>query len=145
MAAEEGEGVTAGKILDRLVRVRRVKPNSWAAACPCCESRKGRPLAITETQDGRVLIHAFCGCPTENVLGRIGLTVTDLFDAPLPHAPPTTQRVSARELLTILGQEVTFVALLAADFLERKTISEADWQRLAKAAGRINTARDHVG
>lgn len=132
------------QVLDCVQRARRVKPSQWMAACPCCQSRKGRPLSITESGD-RVLLHAFCGCQTDDVLGALGLSVTDLFDAPKEHRrEPQAPRISPRDVLASLSQEVTFVSLLAADFLERKEITEADWVRLAKAASRISAARDHI-
>ena len=135
----------ASLILDRVQRPRRDKPGHWMAACPCCQSRKGRPLSITEAGD-RVLLHAFCGCSTEAVLGALGLSVTDLFDAPKEHrAEPKPSRVAARDVLAALSTEVMFVALLAADFLDKKQITQSDWARLAKAAARIGAARDHIG
>jgi hypothetical protein len=36
------------------------------------------------------------------------------------------------------------VALVAADMLAKKTITDTTWQRLAQAASRIGKARDHV-
>lgn len=119
------------------------------SACPCCQSRKGRPLAITDPGDGRVLLHAFCGCSTESVLGALDLTVSDLFDAPLaaglsPSMTPTRQRVSAREVMEALSQELTFVALLSASLQEHQFISDGDWRRFAVAASRINSANDYL-
>lgn len=115
------------------------------AACPCCESRKGRPLAITEKGDGRILLHAFCGCSTEDVLGRLGITVSDLFEQPLTtHARPTTPSVPARDVLSALAHEASIVAVIANDLLERRQISETDWQRLAKAAKRLGAASAYV-
>lgn len=136
----------SARLLDRLSRVRRTRPGSYSAACPCCESRKGRPLAITEKDDGRVLLHAFCGCLTEDVLGRIGLEITDLFDKPLAHAPASTTRVvSARDVLAALTPELTFLALIANDIQQRRAITDKDWDRLATATQRITAARDYVG
>jgi hypothetical protein len=39
--------MTAATVLDRLHRVKPTKPGQWMAGCPCCASRKGRPLAVT--------------------------------------------------------------------------------------------------
>jgi hypothetical protein len=137
--------MTAAVILDRLQRVKQSRPGAWMAACPCCESRKGRPLAITEKDDGRVLLHAFCGCTTEDLLAKVGLTVTDLFEKPLAtHAPPAAPSVPARDVLAALAHEATVAAVIASDFLEKKTITEADWQRLAKAVSRLGAARAYV-
>jgi hypothetical protein len=92
-----------------------------------------------------VLLHAFCGCETDHVLGAIGLTIADLFERPLgPHIAPTSSRIPARDLLAVVSEEVTVVAIIASDFLARRSIDEPTWQRLAQAASRIGAARDHV-
>jgi hypothetical protein len=136
--------MTVAKVLDRLTRVKQTRPSQWQAACPCCESKRGRPLAVSE-KEGRVLIHAFCGCSTEDVLGRIGLTINDLFDQPLAHhAAPTTPSVPARDVLAALAHEATVAAVIANDFLQSRQISEADWERLAKAVNRLGAARAYV-
>jgi hypothetical protein len=57
---------------------------------------------------------------------------------------PASSRISARDLLAIISEEVSVVAITAIDFLERRVISEEDWARLAQAAARIGKARDHV-
>lgn len=132
-------------ILDRLTRTKQVKPGSWMAACPCCESRRGRPLAVTETADGRTLIHAFCGCSTEDVLGRLGLTINDLFAAPLGEkVSKSPVRIPAGEVLAALSTESSLIGVIAADMLERKSIDEATWARLAQAVRRVGNARDYI-
>lgn len=133
----------AAAILDRLARVKQAKPGSWMAACPCCESRRGRPIAITETSDGRVLIHAFCGCETGDVLARLGLELTDLFDQPLTASiKPTAARVPAHEVLLALSHEAATVALIASDLM--KAADETQFTRLAQAVQRISHACDYI-
>jgi len=133
------------KVLDQLNRVKRVKPGEWKAACPCCQSRKGQPLTISEGTDGRVLLHAFCGCSTEDVLGRLGLTISDLFEKPLTHhARPSAPKVPAGDILATLSTEVSTLAVIASDMLENRTIDEATWNRLADAARRIGHAADYA-
>jgi hypothetical protein len=133
------------KVLGRLHRVKRAKPGCWSSACPCCNSRRGRPVSICETDDGRVLLYAFCGCDTKAVLDAIGLTFADLFDGPLTmHASSTRVRFSARDLLEVVSKEVSVLAVIASDLLERRWISKKDWARLAVAAQRIGAARDYV-
>ena len=87
----------ASKVLDRLERPKQTRPGSWLAACPCCESWRGRPISVREIDD-RVLIYAFCGCATQDVLGAIGLTLGDLYDAPLvQYLPPVRGGFTARD------------------------------------------------
>jgi hypothetical protein len=136
----------AVKLLDRLDRPRQTRPGAWSTGCPCCQSKRGRPISVRELEDGRVLLHAFCGCETEAVLGAIGLSITDLFDAPLAHhaAPSAANRVPARDLLSAISEEVSVVAVIATDLLDRQVISQEDWARLAQAVRRIGAARDHA-
>lgn len=141
--------MSAAKLIDRLERVKPTGPGRWLARCPAHEDR-GPSLSVRELDDGRVLIHDFGGCDTAAVLSALGLELKDLFPERLPGTEParsyraTHSRVPARDLLEVVSEEVSVVAIIAADMLARKRIEEADWQRLAKAAGRISRARDHV-
>lgn len=136
--------MTASLVLDRLARVRPTRPGQWMTACPICESRKGRPLAVTE-RDGMVLMHAFCGCSTEDVLGRIGLTVNDLFEKPLAHSTPSNApRIPAQDVLASLSTEATVLAVIASDMLENRFTTEQTWQRLAACVTRITHAADYL-
>lgn len=134
----------AAKILDRLERVKQTGTGRWLARCPAHED-KSPSLSIRELDDGRVLLHDFAGCGIEDVLGAVGLTLADLFEKPLGHSHERSQsKVPARDLLEIISEETTVVAFVAADMLAKKTVTETDWSRLAKAASRINRARDYA-
>lgn len=69
----------ARRLVARLSRVKPVGPDKWAAACPLCESRSGRPISIRALPDGRVLVHPFCCCDTGDVLRAVGLKLSDLY------------------------------------------------------------------
>jgi hypothetical protein len=137
--------VSAATLLDRLERVRETVSGRWLARCPAHQD-KSPSLSIRELDDGRVLVHDFGGCEVGDVLAAVGLTVADLFPQRLPeHAyKPSHARIPARDLLEIVSQEINVAALVAADFLAGKTITESDWQRLALAASRIGKAADYV-
>lgn len=132
---------SAAKILDRLRRVKQLRDDSWAAACPVCDSQKGRPISIRATDDSRVLIHAFCGCETEAVLSAVGLVFSDLFDRPIAHpVTPIRGGFSARELLELASHELTVGAILLSD-AETRPLSPDDFARLALAAARVGKAQ----
>jgi hypothetical protein len=134
----------AAKVLDRLQRVRQSRPDNYMAACPCCQSKSGRPLSVRSMDDGRVLIHAFCGCETEDVLAAIGLGLGDLFDAPLAHhLPPVRGGLSARELLELSAHEANVATLLACD-AQTRPLTAPELERLAQAAARLGKAQDLV-
>jgi hypothetical protein len=134
----------AAKILDRLDYVRPTAPGKWVARCPAHEDRSPS-LSIRQLDDGRVLLYDFGGCETEDVLTALGLTMSDLFEKPLAqHFKSSQSRIPARDLLEVISAETGIVAIIAADFLDRRAIADGDWQRLAQAAARIGAARDHA-
>lgn len=136
--------MSASILLDRLDRVKSTAPGRWLARCPAHEDRSPS-LSIRELSDGRVLVHDFGGCEVGDVLAAVRLTLGDLFARPLGHQiAPSHSRIPASDLLAVISGEVAVVAIIATDLLEQRTLSEADWQRLAAAANRIHRARDHI-
>lgn len=133
----------AGRLLDRLQRVRQTAPGRWIASCPAHEDRSPS-LSIREMDDGRLLVHDFGGCEVGAVLTAVGLQLSDLFEKPLGHSFPASHLgVPARDRLEIIDREVTVSCLILADVLKERTVDEAQWARLAEAAARIGRARDH--
>jgi hypothetical protein len=139
----------AAKLLDRLDRLKQTAPACWLARCPAHEDHSPS-LSIRALDDGRLLLHCFAGCGTDEVLAALGLQLRDLYPKRLPEVgearsyPKSHSRIPARDLLEVVSEDITVVALLAADFRQRRMISEDDWKRLAQAAARIGRARDHV-
>lgn len=66
------------KILNLLDKVQNKGKDRFMACCPAHDD-SDPSLAITELQDGRILIHCFAGCQPIQVLNAIGLTMEDLF------------------------------------------------------------------
>jgi len=66
-----------------LSKLENVKGSSftgkWTARCPCHDDKKNS-LSITETSNGRTLMKCFAGCPTENVMASMGLSMSALFE-----------------------------------------------------------------
>jgi hypothetical protein len=138
--------MSAARILDRLDRPKATGPGRWLAGCPCCQSRRGRPISVREI-DERVLLHPFCGCTVESVLGALGLQLADLFDRPLGHhVAPSKARIPARDLLEAIGHETNVAVSLLEQCLDgRQSLDAKGWERLATAARRIGAARSqHV-
>jgi hypothetical protein len=134
----------AAKLLDRLDCIKSTAPGRWVARCPAHADRSPS-LSVRELDDGRVLLQDFGGCETGDILAALGLNLADLFEKPLGHQfAPSKSRIPARDLLEIISEETSVVAVVGASFLEGRAIDDADWQRLAQAAARIGTARDHV-
>ena len=69
--------------MDRLVTALerhgcRHSGGNWA--CPAHED-KTPSLSVTEGDDGRVLLKCHAGCPTEDIVGELGLKMADLFES----------------------------------------------------------------
>jgi hypothetical protein len=141
--AERTRMSAAAQLLDRLERVKQTAPGRWIARCPAHQD-KSPSLSIRELEDGRTLINCFAGCGAIDVLDSLGLEWGALFPDDRRELPPRSSRIPARDLLEIISEETSVVAVVAADLLAEKTISEGDWQRFARAAARIGAARAHA-
>jgi hypothetical protein len=132
----------AGKVVDRLQYVRQTAPGRWLARCPGHEDRSPS-LSIRELDDGRVLLHDFGGCGTDEVLAGLGLTMADLFpDGCRGEFHAAHARVPTRDLLIILDHEITVAVLILDEIVAKRMVSESQVQRLCEAAARIAKARD---
>ena len=68
----------ASKLLDRLEGVCSNGPGKWQALCPAHADRNPS-LSIDETETGDLLLLCRAGCPTTDVVARVGLTMSELF------------------------------------------------------------------
>lgn len=134
-------------VLSRLDRVRKAGAG-WSARCPAHEDRTAS-LSIAVGNDGRLLAHCFAGCSVHDVVGAIGLTISDLFPRRLYDASPEARR-EARRLalqanwsasLAVLDRESTVVLIAAGDLLNGRVLPASDADRLALAVERIDAAR----
>ena len=73
-------------VISRLDGVRETAPGKSLARCPAHDDRSPS-LAISEGDDGRVLIHDFTGCQSEDVLSAFGLTFSDVMPERIGQAP----------------------------------------------------------
>jgi len=130
-------------LLSHFDGVKETGHGRFVARCPAHDDRSPS-LAIKDGDDGRVLVHCFAGCETEEVLSAIGLTFADVMPERVgsDHSyKPLRNRISARDALATLDHESLVVAIIGADFLEHKEIDNVTWSRLASAVERVNTAR----
>ena len=137
--------MSADALLSRLDKVKRTGPDKWVARCPAHDDR-GPSLAVRELEDGRVLVHCFAGCSVDEVVGTVGLEMSDLFPPrPLQDGRKLERRpFSADDALRCLDFEATLVLVAAQDVLAGKPLSGADHERLAVAVERINLAKGAV-
>ena len=128
--------MSAETLITRLHGVKSTGPNRWLARCPAHDDRSPS-LSITD-RDGRVLLHCFGGCETEDVLGAVGLRFSDIMPERLDDARPAP--IPALQILEAVAHEITVAAFLAQE-LGYLTAS----QRLVAAGSRLNAALTLIG
>lgn len=131
-------------LLSRLQKVKG-RRDSWTACCPAHADRSPS-LAIRLLDDGRILLHCFADCAVQDVLGAVGMDISDLFppdekrqlyDDPMKPIKPA---FFATDLMRIIHFESTILQIAAFDIAEGKALKEVDRQRVKVAHERITEA-----
>ena len=139
-----------GDLLNKLEKVKGSK-GRWVACCPAHVDRSPS-LAITETDDGRILLKCFAGCSAQQVVEAVGMDLTDLFpnDNNLDRLKanhinkPVRRPFYASDLLKIIQFEALLTSVAAFDLSQGRQVSEVDRKRLKTAVSRINEAVSYI-
>jgi hypothetical protein len=72
---------TLTHILSRLVGLTKTKSNQWQSCCPCHKGGReaNRSFGIREDANNRIVLNCFAGCPKEDVVAALGITLADLM------------------------------------------------------------------
>lgn len=138
-----GADMGAETLLARLDRVRKTGPDSWQARCPAHDDR-GPSLTIRETEDAKVLVHCFAGCSVHEVVGAVGLEVTDLFPPRQHQGKPERRPFPAADALRAVAFESLVVAAAGSALLAGQPFTPGDRERLFLAVERIQAAASAV-
>ena len=135
--------MNADALISRLHKVRKSGADSWLACCPAHDD-KTPSLTIRETQDGRVLVHCFAGCTTENVLGSVGLSFADIEPerAISQRIKPERTKFYSTDLIKAISFESRVIMVAAYDMAKGRKLSKDDMERLTLAYERIQTATE---
>lgn len=132
--------MTAAALLEKLEAVRATGPSKWIARCPAHED-KSPSLAITETDDGTVLVHDFAGCNVSEILHAVGLDLRDLFPERIDHHIKAQRRpFNAMDALRCIAHEAEIAACVITDIVNGKPISLSDFERVQLASERLWSA-----
>jgi hypothetical protein len=131
------------KLLARLEHVKQTSPNSWLAFCPAHDD-KHPSLSIRETSEGLILLHCFAGCSVHEVVGAVGLEISDLFPPHESHGKPERRPFPAMDALRGIAFEALVVSAAASALLAGHPFTQADRERLSMAATRIQSALSAV-
>ena len=137
----------AQKILHHLDGVKETGTGKWQARCPAHDD-KTPSLSVKEINDGTLLLKCWGGCSAGEIVGAVGLELSDLFpkqdNFDHSHAPKgQTRPWSALDVLRALMHEVTIVAVYAGR-LNNAGLSREDSTRLALATQRLWAAGSAV-
>ena len=133
--------MAADVLLSRLDRVRRVGDGRWIARCPA-HADHTPSLSVRQLHDGRMLLHCFAQCATQDVLAAIGLEFDALFpEKPVEHAMREHCPFNAHDVLAAIAAESRIVVVASANIRIGVPLSDADHERLFAAAERIEEAR----
>ena len=126
------------QLLSRLHGVKQTAPNKWLAKCPSHDDRSPS-LAIKLADDDKILIHCFGGCSVSDVVGSIGLELSNLFPAKPGHGTPAKKpRFNASELIRLCVQESMILVIAIGDCLSGKPIGDDDKARVERAIDTIS-------
>ena len=125
------------KILPLLSGVKPSGAGKWLAKCPAHDDRSPS-LGIRQVEDGRLLLHCFSGCSVSDIVGAVGLTLSDLFPEDLNRQDkPIKQAFSASMVLDALAQETLIVSMIANRMIADKDVTPKTFDRLVLAGQRI--------
>lgn len=127
-------------LLSRLKKVRK-NGKDYIACCPAHQD-KSPSLTIAEKEDGRVLIHCFAGCSADEVVGAIGLELSDLMpETPLYHRKrPDRVPFNPYDVLAAVRDDLTVCLVLAKDMQAGRVLDSSESLLLAKLIGRVSVA-----
>ena len=133
------------RLLHGLEKVRRTGRGTWTALCSAHPDRTPS-LCVKENDDGRVLLWCGAGCTAHEVVGSLGLSMSDLFP-PRPDAPggghkPQRRPWSAGDLIDLAAFEAGVAVIVCSDVLNGRP--EPDMARRLEAAGRLANIREAV-
>ncbi len=123
-------------ILPRLNHVRATKPGQWLAACPAHHD-KNPSLAIKELDDGKVLLHCWCGCTAQEIVKAIDLDLHYLFPAnSIKTGQPPVRQWARKRLESVRKFEYLVVEIITVDF-KKNRLNLHDLDRFFLACERI--------
>jgi hypothetical protein len=123
-------------LLSRLQGVRKTRSHAWVARCPA-HADNTPSLSISDAGDG--LMHCFAGCEVQAVLDAVDLTFDDLFpDRAIFNGGKIHKPFLPTEVFEIARREVAVVAIISAELHKKRSVSDADYERVFTAVDRLN-------
>lgn len=135
--------MSLNNFLSHLHKVRKTGKSSWTACCPS-HNDKSPSLAVTEKDDGVILVKCFGGCSSEEIMASVGMDIGDLFPASQSAGKPHSRPFPAADVLRLIGKESLIVAATAAQ-LRTRTLTTEEIDRAIRAAESIQRGLTAAG
>lgn len=125
-------------LLSRLDKVKSNGKNRWACACPSHDD-KSPSMHIKLEDDGKILINCKAGCDINDIVGAIGMELSDLMpEKPTHHRQkPRQQVIYATEALELIRFEAQII-MACAYAMRKGNLNQVDLERAEKAMQTIN-------
>lgn len=137
------------RLLARLDAVRQTGEGQWVARCPAHEDRTPS-LGILEKPDGVLLVLCRGGCETSDVMRAVGLSLADLYPRRARDhrargdggAWVREQRIA--DARASAARDAAYVLIVSEALAAGETLTPAERDALASAAGRLRLAADRL-
>lgn len=121
----------------------------WRARCPA-HGGKSASLAITEGDNGTLLLHCFAGCQVHDILAAVGLQVGDLFVRKDLRSMTPAERSQLRQAallprwraaLDVLATEASVLLIAACQLGDGDLLDDVELTRMRVAALKVFDAQ----
>lgn len=125
-------------LLSRLDKVKSTGRGRWTCACPSHDD-KSPSMHIKLEDDGKILINCKAGCETYDIVGAIGMELSDLMpERPTHHRQkPRHNIMYSTEALELIRFEAQ-VIMACAYAMRKGDLNQQDLERAEKAMQTIN-------
>ena len=129
------------RVLEQLRKLKRTGKNSWLACCPAHEDRSPS-FAVKLIDDGRILMHCFGGCSTDEIIGAMGLEFSDIMpeNEGFHKKSPEKRRFNAMDVLHAVRDDLQLSLIIAKDTQAGIVLDSEQSLVLARLIGRVTTA-----
>ena len=128
-------------LLNRLSKVKQTGSGKWVACCPAHEDRS--PSLSIRQADDKILIYCFAGCDVDDVVGSVGMSLSDLMPESVGHnhQPSIATELTAStkaELFDVMVGETSIFMVAARQIAMGIPFSEIDTKRIRLAESRLD-------
>jgi hypothetical protein len=132
------------RLLNQLDHVKQTGQGKWLACCPAHTDRSPS-LAIKQTEDCKILLHCFAGCPVTDIVAAVSLELSDLMPDNSTYQKGTKPpRFNKYDLFDKLAFESLILSLALRQLLNFEDLNQADLLRVIRAENTINSIVSEV-